>query len=57
LEPRRRKIGSQLLAAIQYIRSWRDAGFKPPYDYGSTNVTDAEVAAIYDICKWDNEVQ
>jgi hypothetical protein len=57
LEPRRRKTGLQLLAAIQCIRSWRDAGFKPPYDYGSTDVTDAEVAAIYHICKWDNEVQ
>ncbi|KAI1519526.1 Dimer-Tnp-hAT domain containing protein [Pyrenophora tritici-repentis] len=42
LEPRRRKIGSQLLAAIQCIRSWRDAGFKPPSDYNSGDVTDAE---------------
>jgi hypothetical protein len=57
LEPRRRRIGSQLLAAIQCIRSWRDAGFKPPSDYGSSDVIDAEVAAIYDICKWDSEVQ
>ncbi|KAG9377839.1 Dimer-Tnp-hAT domain containing protein [Pyrenophora tritici-repentis] len=55
LEPRRRKIGSQLLAAIQCIRSWRDAGFKPPSDYNSGDVTDAEVAAIYEICKWDSE--
>jgi hypothetical protein len=28
-EPRKRKIGSQLLAAIQCVRSWHDAGFKP----------------------------
>jgi hypothetical protein len=57
LEPRRRKIGSQLLAAIQCIRSWRDAGFKPPYNYGLSDVTDAEAAAIYEICKCDSEVQ
>ena len=55
LEPRRRKIGSQLLAAIQCIRSWRDADFKPLSDYNSGDVTDAEVAAIYEICKWDSE--
>ncbi|RYN15484.1 hypothetical protein AA0113_g12563 [Alternaria arborescens] len=56
LEPRRRKIGSQLLAAIQCIRSWRDAGFKPPSDSVVSDVTDAEVAAIYNICKWDSDV-
>ena len=27
LEPQRRKIGAQLLAAIQCTRSWRQAGF------------------------------
>ncbi|KAI1509635.1 Dimer-Tnp-hAT dimerization containing protein [Pyrenophora tritici-repentis] len=29
LEPRRRKISSNLLAALQCIKSWRAAGFKP----------------------------
>jgi hypothetical protein len=57
LEPRRRKIGSQLLAAIQCIRSWRDAGFKPLSNHATSDVTDAEVAAIYDICRWDRDAQ
>jgi hypothetical protein len=55
LEPRRRKIGSQLLGAIQCIRSWRDAGFKPPSDSVVSDITDAEVAAIYNICRWDSD--
>jgi hypothetical protein len=29
LEPQRRKISSNLLAALQCIKSWRAAGFKP----------------------------
>lgn len=56
LEPRRRKIGSQLLAAIQCIRSWRDAGFKPPSSSVVSDVTDDEVAAIYNICRWDSDI-
>ena len=57
LEPRRRKIGSQLLAAIQCIRSWRDAGFKPLSDSVASDVTNAKVAAIYNICRWDSDVE
>jgi hAT family C-terminal dimerisation region len=62
LEPRRRKIGSQLLAAIQCVRSWRDAGLKPPFEraapsaYEATELTDDEMVAIYDICDWDSDV-
>ena len=64
LEPRRRKIGSQLLAAIQCVRSWRDAGFKPPFESAITTdqaaaatLTDDEMVAIYDICEWDSDTQ
>ncbi|KAI0570356.1 Dimer-Tnp-hAT domain-containing protein [Pyrenophora tritici-repentis] len=50
LEPRRRKIGSQLLAAIQCTRSWRRAGFKPPHSQ-EDSLTDQEMIRIYDICE------
>jgi hypothetical protein len=53
LEPRRRKIGSQLLAAIQCTRSWRRAGFKPPHNQ-EDSLTDQEMISIYNICKWEN---
>jgi hypothetical protein len=56
LEPRRRKIESQLLAAIQCTRSWRRAGFKPPHNQGD-NLTDQEMIRIYDICEWENNSQ
>ena len=49
LEPRGRKIGSQLLAAIQCVRSWHDAGFKPPSDRNQGEITDEEIARVYDI--------
>jgi hypothetical protein len=54
-EPRRRKIGSQLLAAIQCVRSWRDAGFKPPTDRSISELTDDKMVKIYDICSWDTD--
>jgi hypothetical protein len=57
LEPQRRKIGSQLLAAIQCVRSWRNAGFKPPSDRNQSEVTDKEIAWAYDICSWDTDAR
>jgi hypothetical protein len=57
LEPRRRKIGSQLLAAIQCVCSWRNAGFKPPSDRNQSEVTDEEIAWAYDICSWDTDAR
>jgi hypothetical protein len=50
LELQRRKIGSQLLAAIQYVCSWHDAGFKPPLDCNLREIIDKEIARAYDIC-------
>jgi hypothetical protein len=56
LEPRRRKIGSQLLAALQCIKSWRAAGYKPPtraaIEESTAVLSDDEVIAIYDINTW-----
>ncbi|RYN15529.1 hypothetical protein AA0113_g12768 [Alternaria arborescens] len=53
LEPRRRKIGSQLLAAIRCTRSWRRAGFKPPHNQ-EDSLTDQEMIRIYNIWEWEN---
>jgi hypothetical protein len=55
LEPRRRKIGSQLLAAIQCVRSWKRAGFKPSNNAEDT-LNESELAAIYDICNWETDL-
>jgi hypothetical protein len=56
LEPRRREIGSQLLAAIQRTWSWRRAGFKPPHNQ-EDSLTDHEMIRIYNICEWENDNQ
>ncbi|KAF7572915.1 hypothetical protein PtrM4_078200 [Pyrenophora tritici-repentis] len=54
LEPRRRKIGAQLLAAIQCTRSWRQAGFQPQSQH-QNNLSEAELIRIYDIDDWDTD--
>jgi hypothetical protein len=41
LEPKRRQMGAELLAAIQMVRAWRRAGFKLPG--GDDEVTDEEI--------------
>jgi hypothetical protein len=57
LEPRRRSSGSQLLAALQCIESWRTDGFKPPntaaINESNNTLTDEELAAIYEMYDWD----
>jgi len=57
LEPRRRSIGSQLLAALQCIKSWRADGFKPPntaaINESNNCLTDEELVAIYEMYDWD----
>jgi hypothetical protein len=57
LELRRRKIGSQLLAAIQCVCSWHDGGFKPPSDRNQSEITDEEIGWAYDICSWDTDAR
>jgi hypothetical protein len=49
LEPKRRAIGSELLAAIQLVRLWVRAGFKLPDDTPEAAVTNAEIEKEYDI--------
>jgi hypothetical protein len=56
LEPRRRAIGSELLAALQLIRSWTRAGFEQNTKVNYTNTlaeaTDEEIARNYHIEEW-----
>lgn len=52
LEPRRRKIGAQLLAALQCIRAWMRAGVKTPHQ-AEKWLTDDEIDLIYSLCNWD----
>lgn len=53
LEPRRRQISSQLLAAIQCVRGWIKAGFRKPSQNAAPLLTDDAVDAIYSLCEWD----
>jgi hypothetical protein len=49
LEPKRRAIGSQLLAAIQLVRSWVRAGFKLPNEKAESELTDEDIARSYNV--------
>jgi hypothetical protein len=54
LEPKRRGIGPQLLAAIQMVRAWRKAGFYLPLESDDdSEVTDAEIRQEFHIGGWD----
>jgi hypothetical protein len=57
LEPRRRLISSQLLAAIQCVRSWIRAGFRKPSQDAAPLLADDAVDAIYNLCEWDSSTQ
>jgi hypothetical protein len=54
LEPKRRKIGARLLAALQLIRSWVRRGFT--VDQEATNsYTDEEMDRLFGLDNWDTE--
>jgi hypothetical protein len=53
LEPKRRGIGHQLLAAIQMVRAWRKAGFLPLESDDDSEVIDKEIRQEFHICGWD----
>jgi hypothetical protein len=55
LEPRRRKIGAQLLAALQLIRSWARRGFTIPKEAAAA-YTD-EMMMKYGVDDWDEPPQ
>jgi hypothetical protein len=57
LEPKRRKLGSQLLAALQCVHSWLKAGFNAPSDKETARlealVTTEELNSQYSVCNRD----
>jgi hypothetical protein len=56
LEPRRRKIGAQLLAALQLVRSWARRCFTIPEEAAAA-YTDEEMASKYRMDDWDEPLQ
>jgi hypothetical protein len=58
LEPRRRKIGANLLAALQCVRRWMGAGLMDADDeINESTLTDSAVDSLYGVCQWDNSAQ
>ncbi|KAF1357350.1 hypothetical protein EJ07DRAFT_128963, partial [Lizonia empirigonia] len=69
LEPKRRAIGSELLAALQLIRAWNRAGYTTTKaiethssdgDGGSSSsesYTDDSLAREYDIYNWAESLE
>jgi hypothetical protein len=55
LEPRRRAISPQLLAAIQCVRRWLEAGFKRADDRAAAAGDDDEIDRIYRVPEWDSD--
>jgi hypothetical protein len=55
LEPRRRAIQPQLLAAIQCVRRWRKGGFGGDDEVAAkASITDDEMDALYGLDTWDD---
>ncbi|KAF7447187.1 Dimer-Tnp-hAT domain containing protein [Pyrenophora tritici-repentis] len=52
LAPRRRNIGSQLLAALQCVRAWISAGMSVPTSVTET-LNDDDLERLYDITTWE----
>jgi hypothetical protein len=60
LEPKRCAIGSELLAALQLLRSWTRAGFetldnKSAEGNNKDNVLDEHIVRDYNIHEWNIE--
>jgi hypothetical protein len=55
LEPRRRSISPQLLAAIQCVRRWQNAGFGPSNEGSNKMITDDDIDKLYKLCDWDQD--
>ena len=54
LEPRRRKIGAKLLAALQLIRSWVRRGFTLRNE-ATQAYTDKDMEDRFGLNNWENE--
>ena len=55
LEPRRRCIKPQLLAAIQCVRGWRKAGFSVDGEAPIGVITDDEMELLYGLADWEDD--
>jgi hypothetical protein len=53
LEPKLRALGSELLTALQLVRSWVRAGYKPTI-YSKAKLSDKELLDEYNILEWDS---
>jgi hypothetical protein len=53
LEPKRRALGGELLAALQLVRFWVRAGYKPTI-YSEAKLSDQELLDDYNILEWDS---
>jgi hypothetical protein len=56
LEPRRRAIRPQLLAAIQCVRRWRKAGLGNDNTSRTDSITDSDIETLYGIDTWDDDI-
>jgi hypothetical protein len=54
LEPRRRILSLEMLAAIQCVRRWRRAHLGDDKIAGKHTVTDKEIELKYGIYSWDD---
>jgi hypothetical protein len=54
LEPHRRAIQSQPLAAIQCVRWWQKSGLSDDEMAAKAALTDADFDALYDMSTWDD---
>jgi hypothetical protein len=61
LEPKRRKIGAQLLATLQCIRAWTRAGFERPtpgiVEKLEATRSETLLEGEYDLCNWEAHPQ
>ncbi|KAI1668043.1 Dimer-Tnp-hAT dimerization containing protein [Pyrenophora tritici-repentis] len=55
LEPRRRCIKPQLLAAIQCVRGWQRAGFSVDGEAPIGVITDDEMELLYRLADWEDD--
>jgi hypothetical protein len=55
IEPRRRAIQPQLLAAIQCVRQWQKSGLGDDEMAAKAALADADLDALYDMSTWDDD--
>ena len=55
LEPKRRKLSAQLLAAIHCVRSWLREGFTVSKQFDHSDIDDDLIQDIYQISTWDQD--